>query len=511
MNKFDTSGKENLPKPKGYAEQKRLQLAEFFVYAMIFFSPLIAYRAEVFEVNLNPQRLFVLLAVATWVINRFIKRDFSLPYLRPALLPLGAFALLIAYEIAQLPFTRQPSYAYQFVAILVSGFVLVSVMTVVLDRPRKIKIAILTFAASSAIPLGIGVYQSMGRAFGYQPRLPFHEYLSLEDRFLLNLVYRVYGEEIPRISGTLTAPAFYGEYLVFIALFLGIVLIYKKLSILPTLLIGAALSVALFCLLATVSRSAWILAVLGLVSVAVLTRKELAVFFRGKICRWVLPGGVAGIMLLVLVSGYPLGLVLDSSLDSVVPGYTPQFSSQATPPSASGGGQENSAAPSQAPSQATPPPASEGGQENSAASGEEQSGLQKSNNAHLRLREEAVGVFLEHPVFGVGLGNFGAETGQQKGLSSAHAYGFTFLAEGGLIGISVLLLFMGSFVFSARRLLQSAGEDSEWKPYLLWLYLCLGLLALNNLLLYDTLFRDTSFALLGLGLAATNTLFTHKP
>ena len=123
----------------------------------------------------------------------------------------------------------------------------------------------LVFVASSLIPLGIGLYQAMGRTLGYAPRLPFWERLILEDRFLLNLVFRAYGEEIPRISATLAAPSFFGEYLVFIALFLGIILIYKKLSVFHTVLVGGLLTVVLFCLLATVSRSAWILAVLSLV------------------------------------------------------------------------------------------------------------------------------------------------------------------------------------------------------------------------------------------------------
>lgn len=465
-----TTGEQSVPSPPGFIGESRLKLAEFFVYAMIFVSPLVVYRAELFGVSLSLQRLFLMLAAGTWLANRLAKRDLSLPRPGLALVPLGAFALLIVYELAQLPITTQPGYAYQFVAKMIAGFVLVSMMLVVLDSPRKLGRGMLAFLASSVIPLAIGLYQTLGGVFGYEPRLPFWEQLPFDDRFLLNLTFRVYGEEIPRISSTLASPPFFGQYLTFVALLLGIMLVYKKLSILHTVAAGSMLTVALFCLLYTVSRSAWLVAALGLVMVAALARRELLAFLKGRISRWVLPGVVAGVLSLVLVSGFPLGLMVDSSLDTIVPGYKPQLSSQAGTLLASTDGQN-----------ATP------------SAGADSSGLQRSIDKHFGLRAEAVRVFMDNPVFGVGLGNSG---------TSAHSYGFTFLAEGGIVGIAILLLFLGSFVLSVRRVLQIASPGREWRSYLLWLYICLVLLMINNLFLYNTMLRDTSFVLLGLGLAA---------
>jgi O-antigen ligase len=464
---------------------RRFAPAELFVYAMIFVSPLIVYRLPFEGVSLNLQRLFLVLALGAWVVHRLVKRDFSLPDLRAVLPTLGVFALLIAYWAVQLPFTRQPGYAYQFVALLIGGFVIVSTIALILNTTRKLKIGVLVFIASSLIPLGVGLYQGMAAAFaGFTSKVPFARTLSYDPRFIKNVSTTIQGERIPRIPGTLGSPSFFGEFLVYVILFLGLLLIYKRLSTPRTLLTGVLLSVSLFCLIATISRSAWLLMALGLVLVVFHARRRLWAFLKGR--GWVVPGIAAGTVALLMVANFPLGLVADSSLDSVVPGYEPQFSSY------------------------TPTLIAAEKVATESESGESQSGLERSTESHLKFRAEAVGMFLENPVFGVGLGNFGDNAGQPERLSSAHAYGFTFLAEGGIVGVAVLLLFMGSFLVPVRRALRREGGHTSWRPYLLGIYICLLLLMFDNLLIYNTLLRDTSWILLGLGLVAIRTFLSMR-
>ena len=70
-----------------------------------------------------------------------------------------------------------------------------------------------------------------------------------------------------------------------------------------------------------------------------------------------------------------------------------------------------------------------------------------------------------------------------------------------MVGVLILLLFMGSILIPVRRVFVRNG-DPGWHPYLLALYIGVALLMFNNLLIYDTLFRDTSWVLIGLGLVA---------
>ena len=306
---------------------RQVSLPELFVYAMIFVSTLVAYRIDLFGLNLSLQRLLILLALGSWISYRLFGYNSAPTNLRPLFAPLGAFVVLIIYEALQLPFTQQPAYAYRFVAILVVGLVVVITMVLVLNTPRKLKLAILTFIASALIPAGIGVYQSLGSVLGYTPVLPFWNYLSLDRLFLGNFQTRLGGELVARIPSTLTSPAFYGEFLVFVMLFLLTLVISKRLSVAHALIVTFMLSLLGFNLLATLSRSAWLLIALGLVMVLFVARRELFALLRNRIARWIIPGAAVGILTLVLVTNFPLGATFTSSLNSLT-GSTSQTSSE---------------------------------------------------------------------------------------------------------------------------------------------------------------------------------------
>lgn len=496
-----TRGGSARPLNRAYGLLREASLEELFIYAMILVSPLIVYRVDVAGINLSLQRILILLAAGTWVTRRILDRNFTLPQIRPALIVLGAFTVFLAYEILQLPFTQQAGYAYWFVFNLLSGLFIISVMVLILDSRRKLKIALLAFLGSATVPLIVGLYQSMVRQFGYSASLPFADYLS-PDRMFLGNFRAVFGDiYVPRITGTLATPAYYGEYLVYISIFVIAFVLHKRLRTGYKLAAAALLSITSFGILATVSRSAWILMILGVFGVVFHTKIAASwAFLRARVSRWVLPTVIAGFLGLVVLAGFPLATVIGASAQ----GVSRVILTQEQPTPSSGNG-------SAGPTDTADTAGSTG--KNSAAGSTGSTGKNSaagSTTAHLRLRGEALQVFAQHPVLGVGLGNLGVEIGQ-KGVSSAHTWGFTILAEGGIVGEAIFLTFLGALLFFTRRAYLTGRRDPEWKAYVLGLYVVIALLVLNNILLYDSLFRDTSWVIMGLALVASSVLSTKEP
>lgn len=454
-------------------------LAERLVYAMILVSPLVVYRIDVMGVNISLQRVFIILAIVALGLRGVLLRDLTLPRSRALWFPVGAFILFTAYVAMQLFYTQQPAYAYSFVANLIGGIVIMITMSIVLVTPAKLKFGLRAFGFSAVIPVIVGIYQSLGKTLGYSPTLPLKGILSVDDLFLGNFQAFFDGQTVSRIPATLAAPAFYGEFLVFVLILLLVMIVCRRFTAFRALAVGIAFALIPFSILATISRSAWILTILGVAAILFHLRGDLAAFLRTQTFRWFLPVIVATFFALVWITGFPLTTVIGASVESV---SRISIMDQA-----------------QARENQLPSPT-----ENSTT---------RSTESHWELRKKAVNVFREQPVFGVGLGNLGVLTGQEEGTSSAQTYGFTILAEGGIVGLSMLLLFMGSLLLPVRRAFVSQKSNQDWRPYLLWLYVSLSLLVFNNLLLYDTLFRDTSWILVGFGIATAGnfTRIEYKP
>jgi hypothetical protein len=472
-----TSGRAQNPKDgvgRMWTSLKGSGPAEVLLYAMILVSPLVVYRLDFFfGVNLSAMRMLVLLAAGMWALRHLLDRD--LPRLpgRGVLVVLSTFVLLIAYEVAQLPRTEQPGFALNVIAVLVGGFVIVCTMVLILDDQRKLKLAMLAFLASSAIPIAVGLYQILGPRLGYSPILPFRDFLYSDLRADV-FPTMIQGETVLRASSTLAAPAFYGEYIVFVTMFLLALLVYRRFSATWLLVLGILLTLTGFSLLTTIARSAWLLMAVGLAFLVFHVRRDLWSLVTSRSSRWVLPCIVVGMLSLVLVTAFPAAGIFKDSFGSIV--WEPVTKPTGAQPGAT------------KPTDIQP------------------NWLRQSTGEHQEMRINAVKVFLQHPVFGVGLGNLGVVTGQGPGISSAHATGFNFLAEGGLMGIFVLLLFMSAFLLSIRRTFLRHRQDQDLRPYLMGLYGSVFLLMLNNTVLYDTLFNDYSWVLLGLNLAAVRVL-----
>jgi hypothetical protein len=66
--------------------------------------------------------------------------------------------------------------------------------------------------------------------------------------------------------------------------------------------------------------------------------------------------------------------------------------------------------------------------------------LESSASSRLSLWEQAIGIFKENPMFGVGYGGFGLTVQNEQALTDTHNYYLKLLSEQGVIGLSLLLV-----------------------------------------------------------------------
>jgi len=105
---------------------------------------------------------------------------------------------------------------------------------------------------------------------------------------------------------------------------------------------------------------------------------------------------------------------------------------------------------------------------------------QRSNLAHLKFRLDAIDMFLSSPLFGVGWGNYEFLT---KRLH-AHSSYVTILAEGGIIGFALWILFCASLVAHGVCAIRLSRPGSPLK------YANLGLLASLISILVGNIFQQ---------------------
>ena len=457
------------------------------MYALILVTPLIVYRYPLGGINLSLQRVFLLLAVLSAGVaiahgSRDRRRLRLMLTSRPVVLALGALASFIVYEVARTGPSQQPDYARRFVGGLVVGFALITTIVAVLDSAAKVRAGIVAFVASAVLPVLVGLYQLLAPALGYAATLPFAGTLAVDPIFLGTFQADLGGTLVGRIPSTLAAPAFFGEFLVLTITATSALLVGGRIPRSWTVLAVPGLALAWVALIATVSRSAWLLMAVGLAMLLFHSHRELrAMISRRPRIWWTAPGLAVVLAIFLLTTTVPTGRLISSSIGSlspeeanapVVPALRSESSGRSgiltlNPPAVSAPGNSSAA----------------------------------STRTHISLRGDALRVFREHPVFGAGLGNLGPALRQPPGVSSAQTYGFTLLAEGGVVGFGLFVLFLGTVLLPVRQaFLRARGR--VMRPYLLALYIGVALLTLTNVILYDTLFRDTSWVVLGLAVAA---------
>lgn len=454
-------------------------LVDLMVCGLVLVSPLTVYRVDV-GVNVSLQRLLLGLLMATLAVQVVRRRRTLRRPARPALLALAAIGTFLLYEVSQLARTEQPEFTMRFLGAFVAGVLVVVALVVAIDTERALRRAVIAFYASAVVPVAFGLYQLAGATLGYIPTLPFSGLLSTDALFLANFQASVNGLAVPRVPSTLAAPAFFGEFLTFVAVALLAVLLLgeqrRLRQLLPTL---AFVVLVVTSLVATFARSAWILFALGVLVVAFHGRRHLRSALLGRGRRWLVPAAAAMCVLMVPVFSFPLGSSVSGMLESL------SVTRNDRGPIVRVGGSGD-------PILTLNPVRSN---VNTAIA---------STQTHLELRRQAADLFRERPLVGVGIGNYGVKTGQPTGVSSAQSYGFTVLAEGGVVGFALFGGMLVALLAAARSAFVSSRRAGPWAGALLGLYVMITLLAVNNLLLYDTLYLDTSWVVVGLALAAAN-------
>jgi hypothetical protein len=450
-----------------------------FALGLIVVSPLTVYRVGV-GFNLSLQRILLAVLSATLALQLFRRsRTLRLPT-SPTLVALAGISIFLLFECSQLARTEQPEFTRRFLGAFVAGLLVVVALVLAIDTAQALQRALIAFYASALVPVAFGFYQLAGATLGYIPTLPFSGLLSTDVLFLANFQAYINGLAVPRVPSTLAAPAFFGEYLAFVGVGLLAVLLLGNQRRLRQLLPTLALTVLVVTsLVATLARSAWILFAVGALFVGFHGRHQLRSALWGKGRRWLLPATATMCVVIVPVFSFPVG----SALSGIVESFSVAREDPGPIVNAEGSGDEILT---------LNPVRSDVNSEIA------------STKTHLALRRQAVDLFREHPLDGVGLGNYGVRTGQRAGVSSAQSYGFTVLAEGGMIGVALFAAMLLALVRAARSAYLASPRVGLWGGALLGLYASIVLLVINNLVLYDTLYLDTSWVVIGLALAAAN-------
>jgi len=422
------------------------RLLRALAYVMIFVTPLIAYRYSVpLGFYLTLQRLVVILILLFLVVRLAIVAKVHIPQKRVDI----ALITFNVYLLARLLDTPNFNVAIARLLSVASGTVMIFTLVAILDTRRAIIRATKTFLAASILPIGIGLYQTVAfYMLGHVAQLPFREFTRIREGSHLELAAFYVREGYQRIASTLGAPNFFGEYLgIIIVLLLALTVVaklprFKKRGL--ALIIGMPLLILLW--LSTYARSAWLATIMGILALG-----YYALHSRVRLSRPLVATGIAVLLGFGIVLGHllPSDVLLFRAISLLNP--------------TTGG-----------------------------------------VSRHLEMRLQAIDIFLKNPALGAGLGGYGVYVGQ-VGMSVAHSQFLLELAEGGVVGFILFLNFVSCFIFPLIRKLRTwPRQDTLYRAILLGLIGAVFLVLVNNVILYNTLYRETNWVLFGLALAAAS-------
>lgn len=425
---------------------------ELAFMAAIATAPLIAYRQNILGANLTLQRLLLLVGIVLFFANIASGRLQKIVR-SPALVFFAAFVLLKAMDLLR---TQKVIYSLRQISIILVGMALIWFALQTLRDRSLIKVVLILTVAISPAPVFLGMSQSASAMRGEAPKLPFGDYFNAREdddpRLKSTVAYSTgdWGSAI-RANGTLGGPVAFGEYLAQMAAMVGALLVAGKFRPWGRAALWTYLTVLGTMLVASFSRSAWIIGLVGIGAVFLAhTMDGGSSTIRRSLVTWFT-------MLLVLATGativwmfYPGALAFN---------FTSLFD-----------------------------PGSE------------------RISVHLELRQRAVELWRANPFFGVGLGNYGALSGQGGELSSAHATFVTELAEGGALGVFLLGAACMTVILGLLREVRALDKQDAMYPWALGMLGSTVAVISNNTVLYDTFWRDTTWATFALALTLTDTL-----
>lgn len=412
-------------------------LIGFMGYIMIFLSPLMYYRfLTPFDFYLTFLRILLILIIFIFTIYTFLYGKFSLPNNKI----ISSISLYLIYMLIRVFDTPVFNHVIQKIVVFTINIITVFIIVNLFKDSEKIVKAIKVFIYGSIIPIIIGLYQMVQfYIFGKVGRLPFSTYLTFREGEHLNLEAFWYAKGgLIRVHSTLGSPNFFGEYLgLIIILCLPLLLLEKKMDKIISII--TFLSIVL--LFATFSISAWTSLFLSLIFIFCMIS-----FFIKSLKRLRILKIAFLIFLIIFISLYvfPQEILINRLFEVFDLGN-------------------------------------------------------RNTAAHLRMRMNAVDMFLSNPLFGVSIGGYGFITGQ-KGMSIVHSEFLLELAEGGILGFTIFFyMTMSLFIVAYRSFKKS--EFEKYKLFALGLLGCVFLIITNNTIFYNTFHRETNWIVFGLMLA----------
>ena len=419
------------------------------VGALLFTTPLLAYRQELLGFNLTLQRIFLFLGLLAVLLRLATGRRVILPWTAPVFL-LGAYTLLKAIDLSR---TLKPDFVLRQISILLVGLMIIALLAAALRTAEELDRARRVFVLAAVLPVLLAIHQFVSVLRGTIPTLPLQQFLSArepDDARLHVAVQFVVGDwgQFVRVSGSLGGAPPFGEYMAMMLCVVAAQLVAPR-EIRGRLLPKILAFVVMFGLLATTfSRSAWLCGFIGLSAILLLLARDGRVSIVRAAARFFPLVVLALAVTLVVVNA-------DALRENVLSLLRP---------------------------------------------------TEGRAGQHLSLRMHAMRIFLDHPLIGVGLGNFGALTGQGGELSSAHAVVVTEFAEGGLLGTALLLGTLFTMLGTLGLEIRARARTDTTFFFAVGIFGALTVLIVNNLFLYDTLFRDTGWAVMSLAIVATGVM-----
>ncbi|MFQ5650471.1 MAG: O-antigen ligase family protein [bacterium] len=420
-------------------------VASLAVGVLIGFSPLLVKRLWSFEVYLFVLILSLILEKYSYYVGFSIRLPMiiillTLPYifcralvgcrLRLRITPVYVFFfILLSIYVLGTIWAIEPIRVIRVSILYLFLFALMFIAFELLNTEERIRKAIDYLIWVGILGAVYGFYQVIAFVFGLQANLPFVEYLEHSRYYNTGLtVFEFAGNIVPRINSTFNDPVLIGAFTG-----MSLVLLLSKLSSqyatmsltrlkLMVLVVGAFL--LFLCVGLTFSRSSWIGLVIGL---GVLGYYLLKIKLTRKITVRI---GLTTLMATVLISAIS---------PSVVESFVGRFFQSFDP-------------------------------------------SHRSTSDHLKWILVAVDAWVQNPLFGVGLNNYG-EFFAQNYLASSHAMThsayFSFLAETGLIGFLVELSLIGVLINYLSRAISKVKRIGDRK----WYFRLIGLLSAYLVLL----------------------------
>ncbi|MBN1898913.1 MAG: O-antigen ligase family protein [Spirochaetes bacterium] len=434
----------------GFLFMKKYDLKQWLIYLIIFSSPLIVYRYNLPPggFNLTFMRIFLMAGLLALLVTFVIKKDLLFQFDKKVWLLFGLFIFYFLYKIMNGLKTENSFYSIRQLFIIFSAGLVLFVIPYYINTEEKYKTAVKAFLASCIIPMLIGIYRLfMYYVVNKRVAIPFQQFIQYgpQSNNMTGMQGFGYGElYIARVMSTLGSSPYYGEYLVYMIAMMIPFILFKK-----GYLKWSGLSLAvinLLLLVNTYSRSSWLLLIISclIYMVYLVIQKKTLVVIRYTLVALV----SVTVLFFMTPAKYQEYLIRRS---------TDLFDNKTM-----------------------------------------------STMGHIQTRGKAIEFFKSSPLTGIGLGNFGVRLHQSPATSSSHAFLLTELAEGGLIGFLLLLTFLSLMVYSTIRVFLQTDKNSGLRLYLLGISVTLTLFFINNIIIYDTLFRDTSIIIMALCVSAIN-------